>query len=298
MQSIPDFSSPYSYIGVFLLTLGIILILSGVEILVLEKMKITPGKRTWIVGILGCVLGIGILLISSPSNLNSSNTTDFVPSLMPSVTPETLDFEPISANEYTLIPLQVGRRSNINDKDDPDKNLSLRAPELMENIELSLIDSIGQVDFNGPQFWYVFEPEFISAYSLKDSNGVRSQTFPQAVGIRTSPGATITIPQREPTIYQGKYLAMVLFADEDSLAFVYSREDGVENGYAIYYEGIQVDPNLLELYEESQGDFLPGLVAGEPVGWASDTELIISIRLDGEFKDVRLKRDWWQGFGG
>jgi len=289
MFTIPGFTSPFDYVGVFLLVLGILLILGGVQILTLEKLNIPAGKRTWMVGIFCIVFGISFLLIEPTIRSRP------VPTPGPLAATKTPDFVPVSSNVYSLIPLE-GDRSTIFDSEDIEKNLSLRDPQMIEGAELSLLDSTGQVDLDGPQLWYVFEAEFVAAYSLLDDNGQRSQSYPEAMGLATNPEAVITIPHRDATIHEGKYSAMVLFADQNNLTFVYTRKDSVEEGYTVYFMGIEVDPNLLDLYKASQGDQLPGLEMDQAVGTAKAHEIIVAIRHNGVFKDVRLKRDWWQGF--
>jgi len=57
------FTSPLSYIGVFLLLLGVLLVLSGLGILRIEKITIQPGSRTLVVGVVIIFLGGGALFI-------------------------------------------------------------------------------------------------------------------------------------------------------------------------------------------------------------------------------------------
>jgi hypothetical protein len=61
----------------------------------------------------------------------------------------------------------------------------------------------------------------------------------------------------------------------------------------VHYLGLQVDPNLLELFRESKGNELPGLTHDVPVGVATD-ELIVAIRDRGTFLDARSRLDWWR----
>ncbi len=112
------------------------------------------------------------------------------------------------------------------------------------------------------------------------------------VGIETTPGEPIYIPPTQQAVWQDDYYAVVLYASEDSLTFVYNRVGTVAHDYVIHYLGLQTDPNLLTLYRQSTGDEFPGLDLETPVGVATD-ELIISVRDKGSFMDTRSRKDWW-----
>ena len=62
MPNIP-ISSTLGFIGVFLVVLGTILILSGLDILRIEKLTARPGKRTWGIGLITVAAGIVFLWI-------------------------------------------------------------------------------------------------------------------------------------------------------------------------------------------------------------------------------------------
>lgn len=108
----------------------------------------------------------------------------------------------------------------------------------------------------------------------------------------TTPGDELYILRRPFAVYQGKFYAVLLYATEDSLTYVYTREGNIANGYAIHYQGLVTDPALLRLYRESSGDMLPGLTLDTPVGQAKES-LIVSIRDRGAFMDPRNHENWW-----
>jgi hypothetical protein len=85
----------------------------------------------------------------------------------------------------------------------------------------------------------------------------------------------------------------LLFAAEDSLTFVYTRAGSVARGYTVHYLGLQTDPGLVNLFRQSNGAELPGLTLDTPVGIAT-AELIVAIRDNGTFLDVRSRHDWWE----
>ena len=175
-------------------------------------------------------------------------------------------------------------------------NLKLRDPQ-PSHAEANLIDYTGFDDSNAPKLSAVFQPNFVQTYTVHEwdwncncKGALKNDGF--LIGIRTAPGQPIYIPYKEQDIYQDKYYAVVLYASEDSLTFVYSRDGTVAHAYAVHYYGLQVDPNLLTLYRERLGNELPGLQLDVPVGIATD-ELIVSIRDKGSFMDTRSRKDWW-----
>lgn len=200
-----------------------------------------------------------------------------------------------SNNSYALIPLEGERDSRPADVH-ADLNLTLREPEPIP-AELELIDEPGAAAPDPPRFSGILEPKFVATYAVHQWDlgcncaGVLEEEV-ALVGIATTPGEPVYIPRRNQDIFQGKYYAVVLYATEDSLTFVYAREGTVANAYTVHYQGLQTDPNLLKLYRESQGNELPGLTLDTPVGIATD-ELIVAIRDRGQFMDVRSTKDWW-----
>jgi hypothetical protein len=181
-----------------------------------------------------------------------------------------------------------------------DLNLELRDPQPID-VELALIEIPGSgIDPDAPEFWKVLEPNIDSAYTVHDWDWSTNSKGPLLeeedlvlIGLPTTPGEPFFIAPREQDIYDGKYFAVVLFADEDSLTFSYARGGNVIKGYTIHYQGLYTDPNLVALFEESEGNELPGLTLDTPVGLASD-HLIVAIRDNGKFLDARSRKDWWE----
>jgi len=202
-----------------------------------------------------------------------------------------------SSNNYQLIPIE--QRESRPAAEHGDLNLKLRDPQPID-VELTLVDiPDGGIDPDAPNLGKIFEPDFVAAYTVHDwdwSSNAKGDLIKDKgvvlVGIKTTPGEPIFIPYREQDIYDGKYVAVVLYASEDSLTFSYSRAGNAAQGYTIHYEGLYTDPNLVTLFEESQGNELPGLTLDTPVGIASD-QLIVAIRDNGKFLDARSRKDWW-----
>jgi hypothetical protein len=202
-----------------------------------------------------------------------------------------------SSNRYGLIPIN-GQRESRPAAEHGDLNLKLRDPQPI-NVQLGLVDAGVGVDALAIKLSDIFEPDFVAAYTIHDwdwgcncKGKLIQEDDVVLVGIKTTPGDPIFIPRHPRDIYEGKYYAVLLYADEDSATFVYAREGSVAMGYSIHYLGLYTDPNLLALYRESKGNMLPGLTLDTPIGLAGD-QLIVAIRDNGKFLDARSINDWW-----
>lgn len=204
-----------------------------------------------------------------------------------------------SSNSYDLIPIE-GQRESRPAEEHGDLNLKLRDPQPLD-VDLALVDIPGSgIDPDAPNFASVFKPDFVKAYTIHDwdwgcncKGKLLKEDHLALVGLKTTPGEAVFIPPKKGDIYAGKYYAMVLYASEDSLTFLYARAGSVVKGYTVHYLGLHTDPNLVAKFRESKGNELPGLTLDTPVGVASD-QLIVAIRDNGKFLDARSKQDWWR----
>lgn len=204
-----------------------------------------------------------------------------------------------SNNKYELIALD-GNREDRPAAEHGDLNLKLREPTPID-LEPQLIEIDGSgIDPNTPKFNKVFEPNIVQTYAIHGwdwATNSKSDLIQDGVavliGLKTTPGEPVYIPPRDVPIFGDKFFATVLYADEDSLTFLYDRKGSVVQGYTVHLLGLKTDPNLVKLFNESQGNELPGLTLDTPVGTATD-ELIVAIRDNGTFLDARSKKDWWQ----
>ena len=132
-----------------------------------------------------------------------------------------------------------------------------------------------------------------------------------ALGLQTTPGEILHVPTSGYDIGGGMEV-LVLFADEDTVALRYTREDSSGSlGYTVHLDNICTDPNLLALYsslDEPNGPRyvyvppenrpysydLPNLYAGQPLGIARSTEIVVAIVDTGTFMDPRSCNEWWQ----
>lgn len=225
--------------------------------------------------------------------------TDATPAHLPAAGDKAEVAPAESNNTYTLIPIDDERESRPA-AEHGDLNLKLRAPERLDGVELGLVTIDGSgIDSNAPQFGKVFRPDVVATYAIhawdwakNDKGELIKDGKAILVGLKTTPGQPIFIPPTKSDIFQGKYYATVLYADEDSITFVYSRHGNVVKGYTVHLLGLQTDPNLVKAFRESKGNMLPGLTLDTPVGRATD-ELIVAIRDNGTFLDARSLKDWW-----
>lgn len=204
-----------------------------------------------------------------------------------------------SNNTYELIQLN-GNREDRPAAEHGDLNLKLREPTPIElDRELIEIDGSG-IDPNTPKFNKVFKPNIVQTYAIhgwdwatNDKSELIQDGVAVLIGLKTTPGEPVFIPPRDTPVFGDKFFATVLYADEDSLTFLYDNKGSVVKGYTVHLLGLKTDPNLVKLFNESQGSELPGLTLDTPVGTATN-ELIVAIRDNGTFLDARSKKDWWE----
>ena len=205
-----------------------------------------------------------------------------------------------STNQYDLIPIE-GERESRPPEEHGDLNLKLRDPQPAD-FEATLVDISGSgIDPEAPNLAAIFEPDFVGTYAVHDwdwgcncTGSLMDDGSAVVVGIKTNPGEPIFIPKTDRDIYDGKYVAVVLYASADQLTYLYARAGSVVKGYTVHYLEIETDPNLVKLFQESEGSELPGLTLDTPVGVAAGEELIVAMRDNGTFLDARSQRDWWE----
>ncbi len=225
-----------------------------------------------------------------------------------------------STRRYGLIPVP-GNPADHPDYLHGDLNLSLRGWEPVTGVSLGLVNYNGAGDSNAPNLKGIFAdgrvPVFTAAYQVYNwdwgcgADGCRGNLLntwnTTLLGMQATPGEALRIPNRAPDIYQGNYRALVLYAEENRLTLVYVEEDTVANGYAVHFEDVCVDPNLLALYRSrvdangwridngSDPHYqLPALNNGQTLGTAGGSEIKVAIRDRGAFMDPRSQKDWWR----
>ena len=217
------------------------------------------------------------------------------------------------------------------DKDNPvrpaynhaDKNIELRGYTLNTDPGLKReLVNYGSDDPNQPpQLATLFEtyrvPTLINFYRVHHwlwanppNPGTRGDviTAPPvtALGMETTPGESLHVPISDYDIGQGMEV-LVLFADQDTVALRYTREDSSgSQGYTVHVDNICTDPSLLALYDQLDAPNgpryiypnpsynLPNMPAGYPFGTARDTEIVVAISDTGAFQDPRSCNEWWQ----
>jgi hypothetical protein len=208
-----------------------------------------------------------------------------------------------------------------------DKNLDLRGYEQVSQFEGYI--NLPVDDPNAPQLGEVYEPNRLpvitNTYAIHSWNW---QPSPQpgtpgpivtnppvtVVGFQTTPGEVLQVPDSGYSIGGIPPMeVIVLYADADTIAFKYTREDSVApNGYLIHLDGICTDPNLLALYNALDtgaryapcGGFncssynLVNMPAGQVFGTALSNEIMMAVVDSGTFLDIRSCNDWWTSVGG
>lgn len=215
-----------------------------------------------------------------------------------------------STNVYETQPiLGEPRDDGITPRLDPDLNLLVRGYEPIA-AALELIAINGPTDDDAPQLAHFFRPvrvpTFRAAYQVRDwdwswgPGGKLGEPIDEPevtlVEMETVPGESIYPPRRNANIGRD-FIALVLYAEQYSITFTYTREDTPAIGYLVHVEGLCVDPNLLALYEtmHREGrDDLPALSRNDTIGTAPSHSLMVAVRDTGSFMDPRSGKDWWQ----
>jgi hypothetical protein len=86
MPSIPVVN-PLGYVGVFLVIAGLFLAIAGLDLIKIEKITITPGRKTWGFGLLLATIGVLFLLPEISSAINSSAGPTAVVTVAPNMAP-------------------------------------------------------------------------------------------------------------------------------------------------------------------------------------------------------------------
>lgn len=213
---------------------------------------------------------------------------------------------PISGQEYGILQLMSGATERPAELHS-DLNLGLRG-YVATNASRALVDFESANNLGVPQLRGLFVnkrlPVILRAYQVNGwewSGNVKGPPIDNPVvsmlGLQTTIGEPLSTPRTGVDIGDG-YAAMVLYASANRITLKYTREDHVSNGYTVYVENVCVEPTLLALYQKSDGpkrNYLPALRAGQPIGRATGSEIMIAVRNKGNFADPRSRRDWWTG---
>jgi hypothetical protein len=217
-----------------------------------------------------------------------------------------------TGESYALIPLEsLSLDPGVPASAHPDMNLSMRGYREVVQPYKGLVDYNGEYDWQAPRLYTLFADQtwrgISRVYQVYQWDGgwsgmafVNPITSPDVtlIGLNSRTGETVHVPYRPADIYQGNYVALVLYADRDRITLKYTREDHVVNGYTLHIEAFCVDPNLLALYNQVSAagrSSVPGIRFGQALGRATGNEVKIAIRDRGTFMDPRARKDWWQG---
>ncbi len=284
------------------------------------------------------VMGAAILVLLVFSTFDASSA-----SLLPlDLTPVAYVYLPCIAQSYTCPTTSTNQYSGgiayQYDKDSPvrpaynhaDKNLELRGytPNTGSDFERELVDYEGAGEpVLPPQLATLFASDRVptlthfyrvhhwkwAAPPKPGTRGGPTTEFPAtALGLQTTPGEPLHVPTSGYDIGGGMEV-IVLFADEDTVALRYTRDDSsAPNGYTVHVDNICTDPNLLALYNSLDNPSgpryeypnpsydLPNLAEGQSFGTARSAEIVVAISDTGTFMDLRSCDEWWRvrpGYG-
>ena len=271
-------------------------------------------KALTVWGTAALIAAIGLLLSltvpMTPVTLAEKPPTPGFSAYLPIIRQDTLPCPTASTEEYVTIPV-LPPPTDRPAAQHADLNLALRGAAAVA-APLGLVDFGGEADLDAPQLAGIFADNrtatFSSAWQVYDWNwscgaatGCRSNLISSPLvtllGLRTAPGERLSIPGRGAEIYDGRYKALVLYAEERRLTLKYTREDNVVYGYTVHIENLCVDFNLLAAYRQADSrgrSSLPALRNGQAVGTAAGNEIRVAVRDVGSFMDPRSRKDWWQ----
>jgi hypothetical protein len=190
----------------------------------------------------------------------------------------------------------------------PDHNLAVRGYEVTDEYR-GLVQYDGNHDPLAPQLAGLFSaprlPSFVSTYQVHDWDWGQMRQGPvitvprvSALGLKTTPGETLHVPESGYTIGSGCEV-LVIYATGDRIALKYTREDNVVQGYTLHIDHICVDPALLALYRacsDAGRGYLPALRPRQSLGRARSDEVVVAIVDSGTFLDPRSRLDWWRDY--
>lgn len=210
--------------------------------------------------------------------------------------------------------------------DHADKNIELRgySPNTDPALQRELVDYGSDDATQPPQLATLFQPyrvptltTFYRVYNWvwqeSPAPGFRGDPISTyevtALGLGTIASEGVHVPTSGYAIGAGMEV-LVLFADADTVALRYTREDSSGSaGYTVHIDNLCTDPNLLALYNQLDDPAgpryvfhyrgyccydLPALPAGAPLGTACDGEIVVAVTDSGPFMDPRSCNEWWQ----
>jgi hypothetical protein len=209
-----------------------------------------------------------------------------------------------------------------------DKNIALRGYKRNTSASLRFVNYGSDDPTTPPQLATLFNPArvpaFTNGYQIYNWNwapspnpGTRSSqvntTWPVTVlGLATTPGEALRVPASGYNNIGGGFSVIVLYADEDTIAINFTREDSAATGYTVHIDNVCTDSNLLKLYNQLDAPGgpryvyysstpslaevynLPNLPAGQVFGVARSSEIRVAIVDSGSWMDPRSCDEWWQ----
>lgn len=183
----------------------------------------------------------------------------------------------------------------------PEYNIGLYEKEKVA-ADLQLFNQAHPTDPRAPQLTGLIYntpyPQIVGAYKLnpiKNFDSPSSWEPVNGIGLGTNPGQIIQLPTSGYDIGNG-YQAIIIYADSNNLGIKYTAEDNIVNGYTLYLEGVNVNPQLVSLYNQANlagRKNLPAIDAQSVLGTASGSEVIAYMRDTGAFMNPFWFNDWW-----
>ena len=126
---------------------------------------------------------------------------------------------------------------------------------------------------------------------------------PMLSGLNFPQCGDVTLPStsENPRLISPGLQAMVLYAGRTTVTLQYTADDtphvAEHGGYTVYVTGIEVNPGIIQAYQEANyrgREQLPALAPNAIIGKAQSSEIRVAIRDSAQFMDTRSQQDWWQ----
>jgi hypothetical protein len=220
--------------------------------------------------------------------------------------------QPVGGQSYGTTPPDRSYRPTTDAERDPELNLAIRGYFPVAAAKaLVTYNNDGSPDPYAPRLYGLYSsprsPVFNATYLVHEWDSSTNQRLApdgrwpvHLAGLNVSPGEMLRVPDG-PGVGQdigddARFEVMVLYASPSRITLKYTREDNVIWGYTVHVENACIDPDLVALYRQMDGQGrgrLPALVAGQVFGRAQDSEVDVAIRDTGTFMDPRSFLDWW-----
>jgi hypothetical protein len=203
----------------------------------------------------------------------------------------------VLAQTYTNDPFSIDYSS----AKDPNVNPNLHTFDPSWDDGRGYYDANHPLDPRRPCFTYLFNknssptlPPLAQTYKINEIPGIDfASSWSGANAVSFGVQSQVYLPPSGYHIDQAGHQASILYLDNNSITVSYTASGTIAIGYVITIHRLQVNPELIRLYQEYQSrGKLVAIGALQLLGTASNNT-IFYLRDTGAILDLRWKDDWW-----